>query len=293
MDIVDKTKLEALAQEVFPHSCIESAKRLGGMTNRTYQVKIAGANYVFRIPGEGTSDLINRSDEKISNALACKLDIDAQVLYFDGKTGLKVSEYIEGAKTMSAENMRESKNIAEAAHLLNRLHTCKENTQVAFEVFNMAGRYESIITSNNVALYDDYDEVRQQVMAIKNALDELKVEKTPCHNDPLCENWVRDVSRMYLVDWEYAGMNDPLWDVADVSIEADFDQEKDMLFLREYFQGEPNEETIFRFNANKVFLDFLWSLWGKTRVPFDGQPLEDYAFKRYARMKNNLASMKS
>ncbi len=59
-------------------------------------------------------------------------------------------------------------------------------------------------------------------MAIKDRMNKLAITKTPCHNDPLCENWLRDPKRIYLVDWEYAGMNDPLWDLADISIEAGY-----------------------------------------------------------------------
>jgi len=83
-------------------------------------------------------------------------------------------------------------------------------------------------------------------------------------------------------------MNDGMWDLADVSIEADYSKENDELLLRSYFGKEPDELERKRFIANKLYLDYLWSLWGKTRVPYDGDFMEQYALDRYLRLKKNL-----
>jgi len=107
----------------------------------------------------------------------------------------------------------------------------------------------------------------------------------PCHNDPLCENWVEGDGRMYLIDWEYAGMNDGMWDVADVSIEAGFDGECDRLLLAAYLGREPELADEKHFLASKIYVDYLWTLWAKARVPYDGQPMEDWAVERYTRLK--------
>ena len=95
-----------------------------------------------------------------------------------------------------------------------------------------------------------------------------------------------------MIDWEYAGMNDRMWDLADISIEAVFDRNYDALLLRSYFGEEPTEKIWKHFYANKIYVDFLWTLWAKTRVPFDGQPMEDWAVERYARLKKNIAHFK-
>ena len=126
-------------------------------------------------------------------------------------------------------------------------------------------------------------------MAIKAQIDkEIGAPKVPCHNDPLCENWVEGDGRMYLIDWEYAGMNDGMWDVADVSIEAGFEKAQDSTLLRYYLDREPTVLDWKHFLASKIYVDYLWTLWAKARVPYDGQPMEDWAVERYARMKDNL-----
>ena len=89
-------------------------------------------------------------------------------------------------------------------------------------------------------VFDDYAEKKSQVMTIKAQIDRLVgAPKVHCHNDPLCENWVEGDGKMYLIDWEYAGMNDGMWDVADVSIEASFTWEQDRLLLEKYLDRTP------------------------------------------------------
>ena len=285
----DDLRIEKLTSEVLGVQTYEKAERMGGLTNRTYKVTLENQKiYVVRIPGEGTEELINRADEKISTLLACKLGIDAQLLYF-GKTGEKVTVYIDGAQVLSPDAVRKTDSLEKVALLLRKLHTCNENTGVFFDVFDMATSYERIILSNHVALYDDYDSVKSQVLEIRQELENNSIELVPCHNDPLCENWVLDSEgRLYLIDWEYAGMNDGMWDLADVSIEAALSAQQEDILLTTYFGRTATDEERKRFHANKLYLDYLWTLWGKARVPFDGEAMEEYAAERYARLKNNL-----
>lgn len=278
-----------LLKKVLGADGYQRIERMGGLTNHTYHVILEnGKEYVVRVPGEGTEELIVRKDEKISTELACRLGIDADCLYF-GEDGSKVTQYIENAITMSAEQMRNEERIQQITAIFQKLHTCGVNTGVPFEVFDMAAGYEKIISDYHVPMYEDYPVVKQQIMEIKQEIDRTcDTTRVPCHNDPLCENWVVGGSGMYLIDWEYAGMNDRMWDLSDISIEAEFDNNCDTLLLRCYFSEEPTEKTWKHFYANKIYVDFLWTLWAKTRVPFDGQPMEDWAVERYARLKRNI-----
>ncbi|MGN8800981.1 phosphotransferase [Candidatus Merdisoma sp. HCP28S3_D10] len=290
----DLTKVAALCKEVLGKS-YETIERMGGLTNHTYHVKLYdGSEYVVRIPGEGTEELIVRADERVSTELACRLGIDAKCLYF-GQDGSKVTEYIDGAVTMSAETLKEERHIEQMAAIFQKLHQCGADTGVPFEVFDMAAGYEKIIYDNQVMMYDDYQEVKSTVMSVKKNVDDKRaIQKVPCHNDALCENWVEDSrKRMYLIDWEYAGMNDGFWDLADVSIEAEYGEQEDRLLLARYLEKEPTSLDWQHFLANKIYVDYLWTLWAKTRVPFDGQPMEDWAAERYARLKSNIEEFKS
>ncbi len=265
--------------------------RMGGLTNHTYHVTLQnGEQYVVRIPGEGTEELINRKDEIVSTKLACDLGVDAELLYF-GEDGSKVTRYIQNAVTMSADTICAPEHIKQVAAIYKTMHTCGVDTGVPFEVFEMAAGYEKIVYDNHVPMFDDYDAVKKEVMRIKGETDAaIDIKKVPCHNDPLCENWVEGDGRMYLIDWEYAGMNDGMWDLADVSIEASFNEECDHMLLKEYLGKEPDKIDIRHFLANKIYVDFLWTLWAKARVPYDGQPMEDWAVTRYTRLKTFIES---
>lgn len=285
----DYEKVQALTRRVLGTDEYRSFERMGGLTNHTYKICLNnGELYVVRLPGDGTEDLINRSDEKISTELACSLNIDAKCFYF-GEDGTKVTEYIPNAQTMSPASMRDTAVVPMVAEVLKTLHTCGRDTGVPFGVFEMAASYEKLICENNVPMYDDYAEVKNQVMQIKQHIDAQDCGTlVPCHNDPLCENWVMGNGKLYLIDWEYAGMNDGMWDVADISIEAGYTPELDELLLTSYLGHKASKQEYQRFVANKLYLDYLWTLWGKTRVPFDGEEMEQYALERYTRLKNNM-----
>ena len=282
----DIPKIKKLLHIVFGQEEFTDISRMGGLTNHTYKITLTdGGEYVVRIPGEGTEELIIRSNEKISTQLACDLGIDAETLYF-GDDGSKVTKYIPNAITMSTELISQEKHINQVAKIFKKLHSCNADTGVPFEVFEMAAGYEKIIYDNNVPMFEDYKEKKSKVMQIKSEIDSvINIKKVPCHNDPLCENWVEGNGRMYLIDWEYAGMNDGMWDIADVSIEAGFDEECDTKLLTAYLGHTPDIVNRKNFLANKIYVDFLWTLWAKARVPYDGQPMEDWAQERYTRLK--------
>jgi len=287
----DIPKVKDLLGIVLGDSDYAEMSRMGGLTNHTYKVTMKdGAEYVVRIPGEGTEEMIVRSDEKKSTKLACDLGVDAKMLYF-GDDGSKVTEYIPNAVTMSAELLHEPKHIAQVAEIFKKMHTCGADTGVPFEVFEMADGYKKIIYDKMVPMFDDYTAVEGEVMRIKAEVDaSVEIKKVPCHNDSLCENWVEGDGRMYLIDWEYAGMNDGMWDVADVSIEAVFDDKCDDMLLEAYLDRTPTVTDRKHFLANKIYVDYLWTLWAKARVPYDGQPMEDWACERYARLKGFIES---
>lgn len=283
----DVPQIKELLQKVLGINCYAQLSRMNGLTNHTYKVTLDnGEKYVVRIPGLGTEELIVRSDERISTQLACDLGIDAQMLYF-GEDGTKVSSFISGAVTMSADTLKEPRHIRQMAEIFQKIHSCGVDTKVPFEVFDMAEGYEKIIRENRVSMFDDYCEVKEEVMRIKAEIDDtVEIRKVPCHNDPLCENWVEGNDRMYLIDWEYAGMNDGMWDLGDVSIEAGFDNAHDEMLLCAYLGREPDIMEKKHFQASKIYVDYLWTLWAKARVPYDGQPMEDWAVERYTRLKS-------
>ncbi len=176
------------------------------MTNHSYEVtRNDSRGYLLRIPGEGTKEMINRLDERKSTELACKLAIDSELLYFSNY-GCKVMKFIRNPKAMDAQMMKRDDIIKQAAGIFRKLHSCGVDTQVRFEVFEMAAMYENIIRENHVPLYVDYSDIKNRVMIIKNEMeDKFGIEKVPCHNDSLLGNWALDTEdNLWLIDWEYS-----------------------------------------------------------------------------------------
>ena len=293
----DLPKVKELLKKAGRSGEYSSIERLGGMTNHSYKVTLEnGEELLVRIPGEGTEEMINRLDERKSTQLACDLKIDSELLFF-GDDGTKVMKFISDPQQMDENVLKRKDVLVQAAEIFHRLHYSGVNTGVRFEVFEMADLYEKIIRDGGVAFYDDYSEIKQTVMDIKAEVDRNgEAPRVPCHNDSLVGNWVLDkTGKLYLIDWEYSGMNEAMWDLSCLSIEANFGKDEDNELLKAYYSYEGLEigvEEKKRFIAAKLYVDYLWTLWGLTRVPFDGQFMQDYADERYARLKKNIKAYK-
>lgn len=284
----DEQQVNALLRNSLQMHVGINLTRLGSMTNRTYRVDLSdGRSVIVRLPGEGTQEMIDRADEKTSTLLANRLGLDAPLLYF-GANGEKVTVCIPDAVTMTPEMMRSQTCIRQTADILRKLHTCGETVGFDFDVFSLAELYEEIAVRHNVSLFPDFSAAKNAVLSIRedqNA-EEMRVF---CHNDPIYANWLLDRNdRLYLIDWEYAGMNDPMWDLADLSIESDFTPSHDALLLESYLQHEPDKQTVRRFLANKVYVDYVWSLWAKAREPFEAEWVREYGMTRYSRMQQMI-----
>jgi thiamine kinase-like enzyme len=135
--------------------------------------------------------------------------------------------------------------------------------------------------------------VQSAAERVRQALAAQPVPLVPCHCDPLCENFLDTGERMYLIDYEYAGNNDPMWDLADLSVEAGFDDRQDAVMLRAYFSPAPVPAlAVARVVAYKALCDLLWTLWGVIQH-VNGNPADDfraYAVGRFERCRSLMAT---
>lgn len=267
-----------------------SFDRLGGLTNFNYLVHTDGLQAVFRLPGDGTEDLVDRKVEKDITQAASELGVDSELLYFDSETGIKVMRFIPNANTMDQEKLGQSENIVRAAKLIRKLHEGKKSVDFRFDVFPMISHYEDLILQNETIDWEGYDDLREKLMNLRPSLQ--KRDLVLCHCDPLCENFVLDdeSGRMYLIDWEYGGMNDPFWDIADVIIECDYNPEQRNLFQMSYFERPATDEEDALIDTFIVLIDFLWALWGKQRSYYD-HTLDEYGPKRFSRAQRNYQKL--
>ncbi len=136
-------------------------------------------------------------------------------------------------------------------------------------------------------LPEGYHAIVEAAQPVKALLADKPAPLAPCHCDPLCENFLDDGETMWIVDWEYSGMNDPLWDVGDVSVEAGLNATLEADLMRGYFGRDPDPAEYGRIVIYKAMCDLLWTLWGLIQHA-DGNPAEDfwaYATERFDRCK--------
>jgi thiamine kinase-like enzyme len=262
--------------------------RLGGMTNLVHLVETKDANIIVRIPGEGTESYINRATELTNATAAWRAGISAEVIWADVKTGVMISRAIDGVETMTPTFFRtRSGSPMRAGKALAKLHNSGETFDFRFELFTMIEDYLKVLSTKDVNLPDGYHDIVKAANPVKEVLDANPIPLTPCHCDPLCENFLDDGKNMWIVDWEYSGMNDPLWDLGDLSVEAGMDDTQEAKLLSAYFGAEPTAAQKGRVIIYKAMCDLLWTLWGLIQLA-DDNPADDfwvYATGRFERCK--------
>ncbi|MER9870105.1 phosphotransferase family protein [Mesorhizobium sp. M0136] len=259
-------------------------ERLGGLTNLVFR----GKDFCLRIPGKGTEEYINRANEAVAAREAAKAGVSPEVLHVDAETGVLVTRFIAGAETMSPEKFKTRPGSpARAGKAFRKLHTSGAVFPFRFELFAMIDDYLKVLSTKDVALPAGYHDVVREAEAVRSALAAQPLPIVACHCDPLCENFLDTGDRMWIVDWEYSGMNDPLWDLGDLSVEGQFDAAQDEEMMLAYFGGEPRPAERARIVIYKAMCDLLWTLWGLIQLA-SKNPADDfraYADGRFARCK--------
>ena len=267
-------------------------ERLGGLTNLVYRIAVGEEAYCLRIPGEGTGEYIDRKVEAHNARVAASAGVSPEVLHF-GDEGVMVTRYLEGCATMTPESFPLTPGApTRAAKAFKQMHECGLDFEFRFEVFSMIDDYLGILAKkDSVQLPEGYHQVVEQAAGIRAILDATAVPLAPCHCDPLCENFLDDGQRMWIVDWEYSGMNDPYWDLGDLSVEAGFGPEQDAEMMAAYCGGEVPPAIMGRMVIYKALCDLLWTLWGLIQHANEN-PVDDfwaYATNRFSRCKALMA----
>ncbi|MBX3582439.1 MAG: phosphotransferase family protein [Rhizobiaceae bacterium] len=257
--------------------------RLGGLSNLVFQV----GEYCLRVPGKGTEEYINRANEAVAAREAARAVVSPEVLHFD-KKGVMVTRFIEGAQTMSPAAFKLNEGApARAGEAFRKLHTSGAVFPFRFYLFAMIDDYLKVLSTKDVALPKGYNDVLREAEDIRTALSLHPAPLVACHCDPLCENFLDTGERMWIVDWEYSGMNDPMWDLGDLAVEGKFGERQEEEMIRAYFGGEPRAAERGRIVIYKAMCDLLWTLWGLIQLANEN-PADDfraYADGRFARCR--------
>src|SRR4030095_4364431 len=180
-------------------------ERLAGLTNRNYKVTSGDERFVLRIPGEGTSEYINRRHEAVAARVAADAGVNAEVLFFDETDGLMLTRFVDGAATLNGERFKDLGAVSRAAQAFRRMHDYGKSFAAKFDLFQKMDEYLDYLRKKQARIPDGYAEVQREAEAVRAALNGRAAPLRPCHCDPLAENFLDTGARIFIIDWEYAG----------------------------------------------------------------------------------------
>ena len=281
MEKIIKEKISSLLSQ---EEEVLSVEQLGGMTNQNYLVKTTNKQYIVKFFGKGTEKLINRKDEKYNLELLKDLDLDVKNYLFDIEAGIKVNEYIESAITLDSRSIKTK--FDKIAPILQTIHASGKELRGEFAPFEEIKKYESLIEEK--IPYANYEAVREEVFSLEKRLADLGVDRKSCHIDLVPENFIESPQgRLYLIDWEYSSMNDPMWDLAALFLESEFTRQEEEDFLSHY-ESEQTPVSREKIAIYKILQDAIWSLWTVYKEE-QGADFGDYGVSRYQRAVKGLS----
>lgn len=263
--------------------------KLGGLTNNNYKITLYNDKLVIRIAGKSTKKFIDRVNEKNNSQIAELLGLNSKSVYFDEKTGVKVSKFIEGAETLDENTGKITENIKLISCNLKKLHDSGKKFYSVFDPFKTIDMYETTLIDCGVKMYENYYEIKNMLITFKHMLENMNINYKPCHIDPLPQNFIKDENGiLYLIDWEYSGNYDPLWDLAAVMLECKFSTKEEKLLLNNYLGRSPNLQEVIRIHVYKIMQDIFWSLWAANKVAKGEKKMKDFSVEKYKSAQENL-----
>ena len=290
----DHDNLMMHLRDIFPNEDVSKAEiiQIGGMSNKNFQVNLNGKSYVLRVPGNGSEGMVERANEEFNAMEACKLGVNPTIRYFNAKTGVKLADFIKNAETLNAATIQRHDNMKKIAKIYQAVHGAHIRLKNEFNIFQEIEKYDILISKVGAKMYEGWEEVRPQVMALESYLNELGVELCPCHNDALYENFIKAADgTIYLIDWEYSGMNDPMADFAALFLEAGFTNENQDYMLIKYFDGEIPNNVYQKILCYQILWDYLWAQWTVIKEA-KGDDFGAYGKDRYYRAIDNLKKIR-
>jgi len=247
----------------------------GGITNRNFKVDVDGESYVLRIGGRDTELLgIDRYNEHEASIAAARLGIAPEVLRY--QSGYLVTRFVEGEPGVVDD-------VEGVARMLRRLH---DSAPIGgrFDSFRVVEAYRATAIEHGIPVPDDYDRAHGFALTIERLRE--NVPRRPCHNDLLAANFINDGERLWIVDWEYAGMGDPYFDLGNFAVNNGLDEDAEARFLAAYGADDLDGFVLMRFMS-----DFREAMWGVVQQALSELDVdfEAYASEHFERLARTAA----
>jgi CTP:phosphocholine cytidylyltransferase-like protein/thiamine kinase-like enzyme len=249
-----------------------------GMTNKSFGFSINGKSYIFRLPGEGTEKLINRKQERDVYKAIKNINISDELIHFDQKTGVKISVFYENARNTSA---RDHDDVGASMAILRKIHHSKIRVCHSFDIGKEIAKYLHLCDTRNAIRFTDNEETCKKMNELIIRAKKMKIPRVLCHIDSNPDNYIKlPDGSVRLIDWEYAGMCDPIMDISMYAIYSYYSQSEMDTLLRIYLQREPDTNEKERLYMYAALGGYLWALWTEYKQSF-GVEFGDYGMKMY------------
>jgi len=260
----------------------------GGQTNQNYRVDVDGVSYMLRVPGANTEQLgINRDYELAASKAAAAIGVGPRVFTTIQPEGVMITEFIVG-RHPSPEEFRQPEMIQRIAKVIQRIHAMG-TIPGSFSVFRVVDDYTTIALECETPFPENFPWLLECKREIEIAMANNPLKQLPCHNDLLFTNFLDD-GEIRVLDWEYAGMNDPTFDLANFAVNLGLNDDQMHLLLQAYF-GESTTRLFARFQCMRIMSDFRESMWGLVQIGLSKIKIDfhSYAEKHFNRLTENLS----
>ncbi len=262
-----------------------------GMTNRSFLFDHKGHTYVMRLPGEGSEELINRPQEYEVHQVLTREKLADELVYLDPKTGIKLAQFLPNARVCDPHN---DGDLLRCMTLLRTFHEQRLQVDHPFDLFQNILFYEHL-RGSVPSVYRDYEKTKASVMALFEFIKSFEREQVLCHIDAVHDNFLfyrencDGPEQIKMIDWEYAGMQDPHVDIAMFSIYAGYKKDEIDHLIDLYFQNSCPPLIRLKIYAYVAICGLLWSNWCEYKrllgVDFGEYSLNQYRYaKEYSRL---------
>ena len=257
-----------------------------GLTNLSCRFRVKDQLYVYRHPGAGTGEIINRASEAFSQQVAKKLGIDDTFVYESPTEGWKISTYVPDCVPF---DYHDESHVKRGLALARALHASSEHSQWTFDVYEKACEIVRLLGARSYPLFPDFAELAARAEALNAYVKQDGVEQCLCHNDFYSPNFLVRDDLMYLIDWEYSAMSDYASDLGTFVCCSDytFDEAKRVIEL--YFERTPSPEEMRHCLAYVGLCAYYWFVWALYKEA-SGDPVGEWLYLWYRAAKTYSAA---
>ena len=260
-----------------------------GRTNRNFRVETDAGAFFVRVSDKETQLLgIDRSTERLAATAAADAGVGPEVVAFMPDLGCLVTQWVPGNSLAEGE-LESEPTLGDAVAVVRAIHAGPQ-LPWTFSAFRIEESYRAIAEDRGVTVPAEYARAHSMAERIETAFKASPMEDRPCHNDLLAPNFIRDTGRLWLVDYEYAGMGDPFFDLGNLSINNGLSEDAQERMLKHYF-GEVTEVDRARLGLMRIMSDFREAMWGVAQQGLSTLDIDyvEYADNHFDRLARAMA----